>query len=137
MVLNQGENHPTLGRNVVIGVIKHALSADTEVLPARKIVLNLIIPADKCGVNNHPFSKLNMPSKALTYLTLTLVSLAHVTDSTDTTQLLNPTFHMHTQSSAILGESNLALLWVDPNQKSRNENEALAHLFFRFTQDLI
>ena len=53
MVLNQGEKHPTLGRNVVVGVIKHALSAHTEVLPASKIVLNLTIPADKGGTSDY------------------------------------------------------------------------------------
>ena len=52
MVLNEWNKHPTLGGNVVIGVIKHALSTHTEVLPASKIVLNLVIPTDKGGTND-------------------------------------------------------------------------------------
>ena len=45
MVLNEGDKHPPLSGDKVVGVIEHALSTHAQVLPATKVVLNLTIAA--------------------------------------------------------------------------------------------
>ena len=44
MVLNEWHLHPPLGREVIVGVIKHTLSTNGQILPAGQVELPLIVP---------------------------------------------------------------------------------------------
>ena len=44
VVLYQRNLHPALCRQMVVGVIEHALSADSQILPARQVKLPLVVP---------------------------------------------------------------------------------------------
>ena len=43
MVLDQWHLHPALGGEMIVSVVIHTLSADGQVLPARQVILVLII----------------------------------------------------------------------------------------------
>lgn len=43
MILDERDKHPPLSGEMVVGVIIHPLSTDRQVLPARKVVLPLIV----------------------------------------------------------------------------------------------
>ena len=43
VVLSEREEHPALRRNVIVCVVKHGRSANSQVLPARQVVLGLVI----------------------------------------------------------------------------------------------